>query len=281
MLKKYLTALVGIPLLIAYFKMAPLWAFALFVGAFSLLGLWELYGLFEKCGLMASRQVGMSLGAGFFVLATWLGTLPPAARGGWLSGGVTVACVAAALAVLLPRKDRIDAALGRLGSTLAGVFYVPFLMAHFVLLRGFDPSDPGPGTDLVFYALAVVWAADGGAFIVGSAFGRTPLVPSLSPKKSVEGAVGGLIGAVLVSLIAPRVLELRMFSDTELVIAGLVLGLLGQLGDLVESALKRSAGVKDSGTLFPGHGGILDRADSLVLTAPLLYLYIALLRPGS
>jgi phosphatidate cytidylyltransferase len=276
MLKKYLTALVGIPVLIVFFKTAPVWGFSIFVGAFSLLGLWELYGLFEKCGLHPAREVGLVLGAGFFALATWLGTMPPSARGGWLSGAVTVACVVASLATLIPGEQRIPAALGRLGSTLAGLFYVPYLMAHFVLLRAYDPAHAEVGVHLVFLTLAVVWAADGGAFIVGSAIGRTPLVPSISPKKSVEGAFGGLLGSVVAALVGARVLDLRLLSDPELVGIGLALGLLGQLGDLVESALKRCAGVKDSGTLFPGHGGILDRADSLVLTAPLMYLYLTL-----
>jgi phosphatidate cytidylyltransferase len=276
MLKKYLTALVGIPVLIVFFKTAPLWGFSVFVAAFSLLGLWEVYGLFEKCGLKPARWVGLALGAGFFGLATWLGTQPIAVRGGWLGGAVAVTCIVGSLAVLLPDEDRIPAALGRLASTLAGVFYVPYLMSHFVLLRGLDPEHADVGVNLVFYTLAVVWASDGFAFIVGSAVGRTPLVPTISPKKSVEGAVGGLLGSVLASFVAARVLEVTVFSNAQLGGIGAALGLLGQLGDLVESALKRCAGVKDSGTLFPGHGGILDRADSLVLTAPLVYLYLAL-----
>jgi phosphatidate cytidylyltransferase len=277
MLKKYLTALVGIPVLIVFFKTAPLWGFALFVAAFSLLGLWELYGLFERCGLRPAKWVGLGLGAGFFGLATWLGSQPIAARGGWLSAAVALACIVACLAVLLPAEDRIAAALGRLGSTLAGLFYVPYLMAHFVLLRGYDPAEAEVGVRLVFFALAVVWAADGFAFIVGSVAGRTPLVPTVSPSKSVEGALGGLLGSIAAALVAARVLDLDLMSDAELIGVGLGLGLLGQLGDLVESALKRCAGVKDSGSVFPGHGGILDRADSLVLTAPLLYFYLSLL----
>jgi phosphatidate cytidylyltransferase len=276
MLKKYLTAAVGIPLLIVFFKWAPLWGFSLFVGAFSLLGLWEAYELFDKRGLRASRKVGLVLAGALFVLVTWLGLQPLEARGNWLAGALALAAVVSAITVILPAEDRIEGAVGRLCATLAGLLWVPALMAHFVLLRGIDPGSSELGVDLIFYLLTVVWAADGGAFIVGSAIGRTPLAPALSPKKSREGALGGLAGAVLASVAAARVLELSVLSDVELVVSGLVLGAVGQIGDLVESAIKRSAGVKDSGTLFPGHGGILDRADSLVLTVPLLYYYLVL-----
>ncbi len=276
MLHKYLTAFVAVPLLIVFFIYAPLWAFSLLVAAFSLLALWEVYELLDARGLRASRGLGLALGGLLFVGSTWVACLPLDRRAPYVWLAVVVICSVAALAVLLSSPGRLEIALGRFCSTMAGVFYIPFLMAHFVLLRGFNLEDPSVGVNFVFYLLAVVWASDSGAFIIGSWIGRHPLAPSLSPKKSLEGAVGGLLFAVAVSFLAPWVLDLSMMSSVELLVAGLTLGLLGQAGDLVESALKRSAGVKDSGALLPGHGGMLDRADSLVLTGPLFYLYLSM-----
>ena len=121
--------------------------------------------------------------------------------------------------------------------------------------------------------LAVTFATDTSAFFVGRALGRLPLAPAISPGKTLEGAVGGLAGAVLAAVIGVELLGLELTMPETLVLGGLA-GVAGQLGDLAESRLKRVAGVKDSGWLFPGHGGVLDRIDSIVFNLPVVYYFV-------
>jgi phosphatidate cytidylyltransferase len=140
-------------------------------------------------------------------------------------------------------------------------------MSYLVLLRDLDH-----GVKWIFLLLIIVMAGDTAAFYVGSTLGKRKLYPIVSPKKSVEGMIGGLAGSCVGTLIAGA----TFFP--ELTVAGaiataLIVGLLGQLGDLFESLLKRSFGVKDSGNIFPGHGGMLDRLDSVLFAAPSLYIY--------
>ncbi len=118
----------------------------------------------------------------------------------------------------------------------------------------------------------MVWTSDTAAYYIGTTFGRRPLAPRVSPKKTVEGAVGGVMGALLAAFVA-SVWFYRRLSVLDCVVLGLALGTIGLLGDLVESMLKRGAGMKDSASLVPGHGGILDRVDSLLYAGPVLYYY--------
>ena len=120
---------------------------------------------------------------------------------------------------------------------------------------------------------AMIWICDSAAFHVGSALGKHKLFPRVSPQKSWEGAVAGLIAAILVAL-AAKYLVLTFLPVTSAIVLGAIVGTIGQLGDLTESLLKRDAGVKDSSTLIPGHGGVFDRFDSLLLVAPCAYLYL-------
>ena len=130
------------------------------------------------------------------------------------------------------------------------------------------------GREWTLLLLLVVFATDTSAYLVGRAIGRTPLAPTISPNKTREGAVAGLIGAVAASVMANSILGLDAIM-WEVAALGAVIGVLGQLGDLAESRLKRKAGVKDSGWLIPGHGGILDRLDSILYVLPAAHLFIA------
>lgn len=122
--------------------------------------------------------------------------------------------------------------------------------------------------------IALIWVCDSAAYYSGRAFGKTKLAPEISPNKTVEGAIGGVTGAILVAGLA-KILFLPSLTWMDVFAFGLIAGVVGQLGDLVESAIKREAGVKDSGSLLPGHGGFLDRFDSLSLAVPAYYLYLA------
>jgi phosphatidate cytidylyltransferase len=149
---------------------------------------------------------------------------------------------------------------------IRSVFYIGLMFSYMVLLRELPE-----GFNYCIYLVAVVWTNDIFAYLIGMPLGRHKLSPKVSPKKSVEGALGALFGAVLMSL------NLNMFigiSVAQAIWLGVILSVLAQLGDLVESLLKREFRVKDSGKLFPGHGGILDRLDSFILTTPIFYYLV-------
>jgi phosphatidate cytidylyltransferase len=153
--------------------------------------------------------------------------------------------------------------------------YVGMLGGSLIRLRNDFPE----GSKLVFFLLLVVWLGDTGAYYVGKAFGRRKLSPRISPKKTIEGVMGG-VGASVITAVVIHFTFLREFPLHHAIIAGVILSLAGVVGDLAESMWKRSADVKDSGTLLPGHGGLLDRFDSVLFTAPILYVYWTLIVHG-
>ncbi|HYO76566.1 MAG TPA: phosphatidate cytidylyltransferase [Thermoanaerobaculia bacterium] len=156
-----------------------------------------------------------------------------------------------------------------------GTTYVGMLSGSLIRLRNDFPE----GSKLVFFLLLVVWMGDSGAYYVGKTFGKHKLSPRISPKKTIEGLLGG----VAASVIAAVVIHFTFFERFPLhhaIIAGIILSITGVIGDLAESMWKRSADVKDSGTLLPGHGGFLDRFDSILFTAPILYCYWTLIVHG-
>ncbi len=155
-----------------------------------------------------------------------------------------------------------------LGIAVAVSIYVGVLLSYAILLRSVEQ-----GREWTLLLLLVVFATDTAAFFAGRAFGKTPLAPNISPNKTQEGAVAGLFGAVAASVLAANLLGIHAII-WETIILGIIVGALAQLGDLVESRMKRKAGVKDSGVLIPGHGGILDRLDSIVLTIPAVYYFV-------
>ncbi len=176
------------------------------------------------------------------------------------------------------RHDREP--LTNIGVTLLGVVYVGWLFSYLIFLRSIPGQVVVPlgpvavesprGAWLVLYVIAVTWSTDAGAYFAGVRFGKLPLAPRLSPKKTVEGSIGGILAATVMSLAWGTWIALPLWHCLFL---GPVLAVLGQIGDLCESALKRDLGIKDFGALLPGHGGILDRFDSLLFTAPVAYYY--------
>jgi phosphatidate cytidylyltransferase len=182
-----------------------------------------------------------------------------------------------------------------ISASILGLFYGGYLPSYWVRLRslGATPSNlplggywplpfPGfqslpPGLTLTLLTFCCIWAADIGAYFVGKFFGKTRL-SDISPKKTVEGAVFGIFASVVVAIIGAALLAWPFWFLTGAAL-GLIIGIASLLGDLTESMMKRDAGVKDSGQLIPGHGGILDRADSYVFTAPLVYYFVTLILP--
>ncbi|MCB9207440.1 MAG: phosphatidate cytidylyltransferase [Ignavibacteriales bacterium] len=184
--------------------------------------------------------------------------------------------LASVLILLYELFRNSGSAILNIGSTFLGIFYLGLFSSTILLLREFYADQEmlySEGGYLIISILVAIWICDSAAFFLGSAFGKHKLFPRVSPNKSWEGAIAGFIFAIL-AMIAAKALVLDSLSLFDSVVIGIIVGTIGQIGDLVESLIKRDAGVKDSSSLIPGHGGIFDRFDSLFLTAPTVYLYL-------
>ena len=178
-------------------------------------------------------------------------------------------CVFLLLAlVFLYRFKTLTGVHNQLGWICLGLFYLPILFGHLLLLR-FEPF----GRQWIFLTMMTVMFCDSFAYFVGRKIGRHKLYPSVSPNKSVEGGVAGLVGSVIAVFIA-KALFLPQIGWLDGLVMGITVSLFGQSGDLFESLLKRACGVKDSGTMIPGHGGLLDRLDSLLFAFPVMYYIV-------
>lgn len=171
-------------------------------------------------------------------------------------------------------RDTVDRLFSRLTYIMWGSLYLGLLYPFVYLIRG-DAGwmTPAPGRWWLFLLLASLWVGDTAAMFFGKMFGKHKLAPTVSPNKTIEGFVGGFIGVIVIAVIF-KIFWLKDVAAYHLIFLSLLIGLFGQLGDLVESLWKRSLGIKDSSALIPGHGGVLDRFDSLLFSAPVMYLYL-------
>ena len=172
-------------------------------------------------------------------------------------------------------KKALEDSLPSSAIAVLGTTYVGMLSGSLIRLRHDFPE----GSKLVYFLLLVVWLGDSGAYYVGKTFGKHKLSPRISPKKTIEGLLGGIAASVITAVVI-HFTFFREFPLLHAIIAGVLLSIAGVIGDLAESMWKRSADVKDSGTLLPGHGGFLDRFDSILFTAPILYSYWTLIVHG-
>ena len=170
--------------------------------------------------------------------------------------------------LFLFRIRSIESAASEIALGLLAFLYIPFMLMHLMLLR----QTPF-GIQWLFVMMLIVMTNDSAAYYTGCAFGKHRLYPLVSPKKSIEGALGGLVGSLVGTMLA-KFTFFPQLTFVDAVVTALVVGVVGQAGDLFESLLKRSFGVKDSGTIIPGHGGILDRLDSILFAAPVTYYYV-------
>jgi len=264
-LLRILSAVVFLPIFWVIVKKVGPWPYLALVLAAALAGLLELCALAEARGHRVLRIPAV------VVALVILASFPtPEVR---LEYGLLLALTAIPLAALARGGDW-SPVMGDIGATLLASTFVGVFFGYLLQLRLLTdlPKGDENGSDLVFLLFFIVWASDTAAYYVGSLLGRHPLAPSVSPKKTMEGAVGGLAGA-LVAAFAARAWFMQRLGVADCLILGMALGVVGMAGDLVESMLKRSAGVKDSARLVPGHGGLLDRVDSLLYAAPVLYYY--------
>jgi phosphatidate cytidylyltransferase len=264
--RRLATAAVVLPLLLGIIVFAPPVATVGLVAVVGLLGLFEFYALLAARQIPPYRALGVLLALGIGVEVAW-----PRSTFGALWAAAALLVTAALLGRGREIGDRVQAA----GGTLLGALYLGALSGAIAGLRLLAPADQGAWRLILL--LAVIMAADTAAYFVGQMVGRHKLAPSVSPGKTWEGFAGGLVGGTLGAL-AVRAALLPELPLGHAAALGLVVAALGTAGDLVESVIKRWAGVKDSGTLFPGHGGALDRLDSLLFGAPVLYYYFVFIR---
>ncbi len=260
---RILTAVVGIPLIVFVTYLGG-WPFLLLVLLAALIAQVELYWLAASAGVRVLRVAGLVVGV--FAVLRIISPL-----------GLPLAVMSIVVIMLaIPFLPRVDKPLETVAVTLAGAVYPTVLLSFLIDLRfraGDAFGDRG-GLWLTLAVFILVWTSDTAAYYVGKLVGRRPLAPSISPNKTWEGAIGGGLAAVAVGLLLDLTV-LDFLATPHCVALAIICGSIGQVGDLAESRLKRSVGVKDSGGILPGHGGLLDRFDALIVAAPLAYLYLA------
>ncbi len=274
-------AVLGIPVVLGALVVDG-WILGGIMAVVALIGATEFYTM---RGLSGERPFGVlgALGAGGAVLIAT--AAPTVAEFAIPTLGLLLGLYAVSFAAALPLRWPGGSPIGAASTTVSGVLYVGVPLAFVPILRGLPatrgagaPEEILPAMGFVLLPLLVTWANDSAAYFVGNAIGRTKLSPSLSPGKTWEGAIGGLLGSVAAAVTCGIWFldELPVLGVTpgQAALIGLVIGIVAQVGDLVESALKREAGVKDSGRVFPGHGGMLDRVDSLIWTFPFTWLML-------
>lgn len=264
MTQRVIAALVGIPVLVSAIWWGPPWLTLLLILGV-LLAVGELYRLAPSTGTPLPVALGM-LWAAVFVLGGQAST----GMGSFLAISAVVFLVGSFLSLLwiiaFYRGQNLGKAVAYL---VGGPVYTGFLLAHALTLR--ELGDGGElGRNWLLFALLVTFATDTGAFFVGRGLGRHQMSPNISPGKTWEGAAGGLVLAVVAALALGMVIDLPL-PRWQVATIGATVGVVSQLGDLLESKLKRLSNLKDAGSLIPGHGGILDRLDSILWSIPTVY----------
>ena len=257
-MKRVLTGIIAAPIVlgIVYFSSPAL--FMLFVAAITLIGIHEYFTIIDRIGISGFPILAMILG--FLLLLSFY------FNGDFMLEWGLLASVSL-FATWFIQEDNPKIAIDQISFTLFGILYIAGLGGYYLLIRNLED-----GGRLICFLLIIVWLGDISAYYWGKRFGKKPLAPIISPNKTMEGAIAGLAGSILAGAIAGY-----WFLDIELehcLLVALICGTIGQFGDLSESLLKRHTGIKHSGDLLPGHGGILDRIDSLLFAGPASYCYI-------
>ena len=261
MRQRIISALFLLPLLaIVWFSD---WAFAVLAGIVALLGLREFYNMVARSGGQPVLFLGFIFTSLFIANAYFHPHFDY-----YYTALLFAVAVVFPLAWFLLRFPREEAFINW-AWMLAGILYMGWMLSYYVALRRLDQ-----GAELVFLVLLSTFACDTAALFVGRAWGKHHMAPTISPGKTWEGAIGGFIAALAAAVVLYTLFDISNLDYTYTILIGCLIGVFAQLGDLAESKLKRRAGVKDSGTLIPGHGGILDRIDSLVFTGIIAYYYV-------
>jgi phosphatidate cytidylyltransferase len=276
MLRRTLTAAVLIPAVVALIWYAPPLPLAAVAGLVAILALHEFFDLADRQGAVAFKKWAFACSAALFYAQYSLGLVETRSLSGailLIKGGqgrtlsleaVLLIFVFGMVAIALFTRRSLQDILPAVSASTAGLLFVVYPFSYIVRLN----ETPTNGRLLTLFTLCLVWAGDMLAYFVGRSLGRVPMAPALSPKKTWEGALGNLFGSLLVAVAFARWLQTDVVN---LMLIAALANIAGQAGDLVESAFKRGASVKDSGSLLPGHGGMYDRIDSLILAAPVVW----------
>jgi phosphatidate cytidylyltransferase len=275
---RILTAAILIPAVVAVVWWGPTWLVAAAAGGIALLALFEFFSLGARLNLQAYRVWTALCALGIF-FQQWTASAAQSYQVGHnlrliRSSGTPefpldlvffIFLLGCAATVFASRRPLVDA-LGDIGVSTSGLVFIALPLSAVVRIHGVGILGP----KLLLFTLVLVWVGDTMAYFVGRSFGRVPLAAQLSPKKTWEGAAANLLGSVIVAVVMFRWLDIDAFQA---VLMACLANIAGQAGDLLKSAYKRGAGVKDSGHLLPGHGGVLDRIDALILAAPVVWYY--------
>lgn len=262
--RRALTAILGFLVLGLIVLYPPKWCFDLFLLAAGLVGIWELSRITEALGFPLYKTPPIAL-----LILGFAGIYQP-----WISIPITAYLVVAltGLISLAPPSD-MKKSLPRVGVTLTACAYFGLGLLGLAYIFHMPADDARLGRVLVAICLLTTWAGDTSAYIFGSMLGKHKIAPVASPKKSYEGTIANFAGNFLF-LYLIKLSFLAELRAIDILLLGLVFGSLGFFGDLIESTWKRGSGIKDSGSVIPGHGGIMDRLDSVFLTAPIFYFYM-------
>jgi phosphatidate cytidylyltransferase len=280
---RVLTALVLIPVVVAVVLFTPTYVVALATALITVLALREYFALGEAIGHRAYRLWTIFCSVLLISVQTvvvWydkqipntLDLAPPFYGGDRAFQLVVILFVVGLTVFTLWTRRALVEALPAAGISSSAFLLVTIPLSYAVQLHGFR----GSGPRLLLFALVIIWASDTVAYFVGRAIGKHLLAPHISPKKTWEGSIAGMLGSLLVAYAFSYWIKIPLPHLVAMAVLG---NIAGQMGDLLESAYKRSAGVKDSGALLPGHGGVLDRIDALILCIPVIWYYLVLVNP--
>ena len=260
-MKRELTGIIAVPIVLGIVYYSSPILFMFFVAVVILMGVNEYFAIIERIGVNGFRIPGIILSLllllCFYFDESFI----------FLWGLVTSVTL---FAVWFFQGGNVKDAIDQISFTLFGVLYVAGLGSYYILIRNLES-----GEYLIFFLLLIVWLGDIAAYYCGKNFGKKPLAPIVSPNKTIEGSIAGLMGSLVAAVIS-GFFFLDHIAMVHCLLIALVCGTIGQFGDLAESLLKRHASIKNSGNILPGHGGILDRIDSLLFAGPAFYCYLKL-----
>jgi|WetSurMetagenome_2_1015567.scaffolds.fasta_scaffold255928_2 phosphatidate cytidylyltransferase len=265
---RIIAALIGIPLIVIVCLIGKIF-FLIFALAIGLVSFWEYSRMLKSKQAFTNKFVGY-ISIGIIIINEFK----------FFVDYRLLFLILILLLLLIELFRNNHSAIFNLGSTLLGIFYIGFFSSSLISIREFYSESAfiyNQGGYLILSILVSIWICDSAAYFIGTAYGIHKLMPRVSPKKSWEGAVAGFVFAVA-GMVAAHSLILEFMELRDVIIIGIIVGLFGQVGDLIESLIKRDAHVKDSSSIIPGHGGMFDRFDSLLFTAPIVYLYLTLIR---
>lgn len=263
-LKRIIAALVLTPLFLLLIIKGSYVHYSMLVVVLASLGLWEYFNLIGDRVDRRLRNIGILWGV---LLAGGLFVGSSQVIIAMLTFGFISVCL-----IRLSKAGDLGTVFQEIGYTFLGPLYVGLLLGHLTLLRA-----TVEGREYTLLLFFTIWMGDIAAFYTGLSIGKHKLYPEISPNKTIEGAIGGIIGCFII-VTAAKVFYMNQLSVVDVAVLSIGIAVMGQLGDLCESMFKRAAGVKDSGNIIPGHGGILDRFDSVLFAAPFLYYYLVFIK---